>query len=65
MYVPLYTSPELAQLGKWKVSNPKVAGSSPLGATIFSSDNVHLLAYVFTDEGPQSELLKRDESSRI
>ena len=31
----------------------------------FSSNNVHLLAYVFTGEDPQLEWLKRDESNIV
>ena len=39
---------------------PNVAGASPL-RHYFSSNNVRLLAYVFTVVDPQSEWLKRDE----
>ena len=44
--------------------NAKVAGSSPL-SHYFSSNNVCLLAYVFTAENQQLEWLKHEESNSI
>ena len=37
----------------------------PIVRHYFSSNNVRLLAYVFTGGDPQSEWLKRDESNRV
>ena len=58
-------SPDVAKCGTRLDCNPEVAGSNPLYATIFSSSNVRLLAYVFTGEDPQWEWMKRDESNRV
>ena len=49
-----YISADVAKFGKRKNCNPKIAGSSPLCATIVLPSIFACFTYVFTSEDPKS-----------
>ena len=64
--IPLYLPADVAQyLGKAFGLSSRGCWFEPTVRHYFPSNNVRLLAYVYTGEDTQSKRLTRDESNRI